>query len=48
MNVVHSMGIEEKADLIEFSATRYYFREVYSSYINGNYRAALVDLLPVD
>lgn len=39
MNVVHSMGIEEKADLIESSATRYYFREVYSSYINGNYRA---------
>ncbi|CNK68320.1 Uncharacterised protein [Yersinia pseudotuberculosis] len=47
MNVVHSMGIEEKVDLIESSATRYYFREVYSSYINGNYRAAVVSLWSV-
>lgn len=47
MNIVRSMGIEEKADLIESSASRYYFREVYSSYINGNYRAAVVSLWSV-
>lgn len=47
MNVDRSMGIEEKAELIESSATRYYFREVYSSYINGNYRAAVVSLWSV-
>lgn len=47
MNIERSMGIEEKTELIESSATRYYFREVYSSYINGNYRAAVVSLWSV-
>lgn len=47
MNVDRSMGIEEKAERIESSATRYYFSEVYSCYINGNYRAAVVSLWSV-
>lgn len=47
MNTGHNIGIEEKAELIESSATRYYFREVYSSYVNGNYRAAVVTLWSV-
>ncbi|ENR5390288.1 hypothetical protein PWM41_000991 [Providencia rettgeri] len=47
MNVDRRMGIEEKAEHIESSATRYYFSEVYNCYINGNYRAAVVSLWSV-
>jgi len=47
MNSDRSVGIEEKAEKIESSATRYYFKEVYSCYANGNYRAAVVSLWSV-
>lgn len=47
MNTDRSMGIEEKTEYIESSATRNYFSEVYSCYINGNYRAAVVSLWSV-
>ncbi len=42
-----NVGIEDKIELIESSSTRYYFKEVYSSYLNGNYRAAVVSLWSV-
>lgn len=47
MNIERVMGIEEKIEQIESSATRNYFREVYSCYTNGNYRAAVVSLWSV-
>lgn len=47
MNNDRSIGIEEKAEKIESSATRYYFKEVYSCYANGNFRAAVVSLWSV-
>lgn len=43
----NSLGIEEKIETIESSATKIYFKEVYSSYLNGNYRAAVVTLWSV-
>ncbi|MEN4578098.1 hypothetical protein ABEH22_22140 [Pantoea agglomerans] len=43
----NSLGIEEKIEMIESSSTRNYFQEVYSSYLNGNYRAAVVTLWSV-
>lgn len=43
----NSLGIEEKLEMIESSSTRNYFQEVYSSYLNGNYRAAVVTLWSV-
>lgn len=42
-----SLGIEEKIETIESSSTKIYFKEVYSSYLNGNYRAAVVTLWSV-
>lgn len=42
-----NIGIEDKIELIESSATKHYFKEVYSSYLNGNYRAAVVSLWSV-
>ncbi|EFK4104139.1 hypothetical protein A8401_003703 [Escherichia coli] len=42
-----NVGIEDKIELIESRATKYYFKEVYSSYLNGNYRAAVVSLWSV-
>ncbi|NWA64108.1 hypothetical protein HX773_24735 [Pantoea sp. B9002] len=41
------MGIEDKIENIESEMTRSYFSEVYSSYLNGNYRAAVVSLWSV-
>ncbi|MBZ6668843.1 hypothetical protein, partial [Klebsiella michiganensis] len=43
----NSFGIEEKIEMIESSSTKNYFKEVYSSYLNGNYRAAVVTLWSV-
>lgn len=43
----NSFGIEEKIETIESSSTKAYFKEVYSSYLNGNYRAAVVTLWSV-
>lgn len=43
----NSLGIEEKIEMIESSSTKNYFQEVYSSYLNGNYRAAVVTLWSV-
>ena len=43
----NSLGIEEKIEMIESSSTKVYFQEVYSSYLNGNYRAAVVTLWSV-
>ncbi|WP_109419133.1 hypothetical protein [Proteus terrae] len=43
----NKIGIEDKIELIESSSTKHYFKEVYSSYINGNYRAAVVSLWSV-
>ena len=40
-------SIEEKISDLEFSKTRSYFQEVYSSYNNGNYRSAVVMLWSV-
>ncbi|PHZ92584.1 hypothetical protein CS912_22765 [Klebsiella variicola] len=40
-------SIEEKISDLEFSKTRTYFQEVYSSYNNGNYRSAVVMLWSV-
>ncbi|HED2374803.1 TPA: hypothetical protein R4216_003859 [Citrobacter freundii] len=40
-------SIEEKISDLEFSKTRAYFNEVYSSYNNGNYRSAIVMLWSV-
>ncbi|CAI0968812.1 Uncharacterised protein [Serratia entomophila] len=43
----NNIGIEDKIELIESSSTKTYFKEVYSSYLNGNYRAAVVSLWSV-
>ncbi len=43
----NNIGIEDKIELIESSSTKNYFREVYSSYLYGNYRAAVVSLWSV-
>ncbi|MEN4173520.1 hypothetical protein P8990_12910 [Serratia marcescens] len=41
------LGILEKMDLIPITKTKEYFREAYSCYSNGNYRAAVVSLWSV-
>lgn len=43
----NNIGIEDKIELIESTSTKHYFREVYSCYLNGNYRAAVVSLWSV-
>lgn len=40
-------SIEDKLSMIESPLTKIYFKEVYSSYVNGNYRSAIVSLWSV-